>query len=109
MNPASRLTVTGDSGCAKPPWIWLCAPIDSVVRDGKNRIKLVNNTMKLGIQSVAWMRQGNRNLGRDTPRICGKDEDSVAHHDRFFDVVRYQQHRLGGKLMLYPEIEEVGS
>ena len=65
--------------------------------------------MKLGIQSVTRMRQGDRNLGRDMPGICGEDQDSVAHHDRFFDVVRYQQYRLGGKLTLYPEIEEVGS
>jgi hypothetical protein len=63
--------------------------------------------MKLGIQSAAWMRQPNRDFGRDTTGIRRKDEDSVAHHDRFFDIVSYQQHGLGRKLALDPEIKKV--
>ncbi len=35
--------------------------------------------------------------------------DSVTHHNRFFDIVGYQQHRLGGKPSLYPKVEKIGA
>ena len=64
--------------------------------------------MERRVEPIARLRQGHRDFGCDVSGIRAEDENSVAHQDRFLDVVRHHEHGLGGELVLDPEIEKIG-
>lgn len=76
---------------------------------GEDRIEFVHNGTERRIEPVARLRQRHRHLGGNVSGIRAEDDNPVAHCDRFLDIVRNQEHGLGGQLMGDPEIEEVGS
>ena len=48
-------------------------------------------------------------LPHDAAGVGGKDEDTVAHLDRFLDIVRDQHDALDGQTALLPQLQQIGS
>jgi hypothetical protein len=55
------------------------------------------------------MRKDDFDFTRDAPGVRGKDQNTVAHEDRFLDVVGDQKHRSDRQAALNPEIEKIGA
>src|SRR4029077_14965532 len=72
-------------------------------------INIVDHLPEGFVQAVAGMRKCYLDFARDAPGVRGKDQNAVAHEDRFLDVVGDQQHRSGWQSALDPEVEKVGA
>src|SRR5438132_335953 len=55
------------------------------------------------------MWEGDLDFACNTSGVRGKDQNAVAHQDRFLDVVGDQQHRSDRQPVLDPEVEKVGA
>jgi hypothetical protein len=76
---------------------------------GQDRINFVHYSVERGVEPVTRLWQRDFDLGRDMAGMGGKDENAVAHQNRFLDIVGHHQHGLGGELVLDPQVEKVGA
>ena len=76
---------------------------------GHQRVDLVDQLAKFGVEAVARLGKRNGDLGRDPAGVRGEDEDAVAHQHRLFDVVGDHQDRLDRDAPLLPQVEQVGA
>ncbi len=76
---------------------------------GHAGVDVVHKGAERWIQSLARLRHVDLDLGDHPTRIGREHQDSVAHQDRFFDVVGHDQDRADRHPSFAPEIQKVGA
>jgi hypothetical protein len=72
-------------------------------------VYVIHQLAKGHVEAVARVWEGDLDFRRDASRVRGKEQDAVAHEDRFLDIVSDQQHRFDGQPAFRPEIEKIGA
>src|SRR5674476_1205447 len=76
---------------------------------GHAGVDAVNKVPERRIETIARVGKVDLDFSSHAPGIGCEYQNAVAHQYRFFDVVRYHQHRLDRQSAFDPQVNEVGT